>query len=331
MPQTRAPAVGRPLNVSLLAGSRAYRAYYDRSGSSASELTADEIAAGFPPRPALNLRYFGGRTIAHLVFANHYVGGTAAWDPADTASIDAALAKAMSDNDLQSVIQQYFDAPISSRMLPSVVLPGSAPGTIYKDQVEALVARICRHGALDGADTDSTVINILLPRGVVLVDGFSPGFRPPPGQEAEHERRQHAVVKVGGQDADSRHGLGGYHGSARVTPCGTAYYAVGVYSEAGNGIPIFDQPWKNVAATSYHQLNEARTDPDVDDATRTGDSARLGWYSAKGGEIGDIPVKEAGTSLALVFREVDLADGSGAVPVQLMWSNKAEAPAPRIA
>ena len=163
------------------------------------------------------------------------------------------------------------------------------------------------------------------------MDGFSPGFRPPPGQEAEHERRRHAVVKVGEQDADSRHGLGGYHGSARVTPCGTAYYAVGVYSETGNGIPIFDQPWKNVTATIYHQLNEARTDPDVDDATRTGDSARLGWYSAKGGEIGDIPVKEAGTSLALVFREVDLADGSGAVPVQLMWSNKAEAPAPRIA
>jgi len=212
-----------------------------------------------------------------------------------------------------------------------VVLHGSAQGTIYKDQVEAVVARICRHGALDGADTDSTVINILLPQGVVLVDGFSPGFRPPPGQEAEHQRRQHAVVTVGDQDADSRHGLGGYHGSARVTPCGTAYYAVGVYSEAGNGIPIFDQPWKNVAATIYHQLNEARTDPDVDDATRTGDSARLGWYSVKGGEIGDIPVKEAGTSLALVFPEVDLADGSGAVPVQLMWSNKAEAPAPRIA
>ena len=260
---------GRLLNVSLLAGSGAHRAYYDRSGSRVS--------------------------------------------------------------DLQSVIQQYYDVPISSRMLPSVVLPGSAPPTICKDQVEAVVARICRYGALDGADTGSTVINILLPRGVVLVDGFSPGFRPPAGQEAEHERRRHAVVKVGDQDADSRHGLGGYHGSARVTPCGTAYYAVAVYSEAGNGIPIFDQPWKNVAATIYHQLNEARTDPDVDDATRTGDSTRLGWYSVKGGEIGDIPVKEAGTSLALVFREVDLADGSGAVPVQLMWSNKAEAPAPRIA
>jgi len=322
---------GRLLNVSLLAGSGAHRAYYDRSGSSVSELTADELASGFPPRPALNLRFFGGRTIAHLVFANHYLGGTAAWDPADIASIDAALAKAMSDNDLQSVIQQYYDVPISSRMLPSVVLPGSAPATIHKDQVEALVARICRYGALDGADTDSTVINILLPRGVVLVDGFSPGFRPPPGQEAEHERRQHAVVKVGDEDADSRRGLGGYHGSARVTPCGTAYYIAGVYSEAGNGIPVFGQSWKNIAATLYHQLNEARTDPDVDDAIRTGDSARLGWYSAKGGEIGDIPVKEAGTSLPLIFREVDLADGSGAVPVQLMWSNRADAPAPRIA
>ena len=65
----------------------------------------------------------------------------------------------------------------------------------------------------------------------------------------------------------------------------------------------------------------------MDDAIRTGDSTRLGWYSARGGEIGDIPVKEAGTSLALVFREVDLADGSGAVPVQLMWSNKTSTPA----
>jgi len=52
---------GRLLNVSLLAGSGAHRAYYDRSGSSVSELTADELASGFPPRPALNLRPRGPR------------------------------------------------------------------------------------------------------------------------------------------------------------------------------------------------------------------------------------------------------------------------------
>ena len=89
MPETRAPAARRLLNVSLLGGSGAHRAYDDRSGSSISELTADELTAGFPPRPGLNLRFFGGRTIAHLVFANHYLGGAAARVSADIASIDA--------------------------------------------------------------------------------------------------------------------------------------------------------------------------------------------------------------------------------------------------
>jgi hypothetical protein len=312
----------RLLNVSLLAGSPAHLAYQARAGSSG---------------PGLNLRFCGGKTIADLVFVNHYLGGSGAWAVADTASIDAALAKAMTDNALQSVLQQYYGPVISSRMLPSAVLPGPAPAAIYKDQVEALVARIHGRGALGDADLGDadlgrTVVNIMLPRGVILVDGFSPGFRPPAGTEAEHQRRLRAVVQVGGEDADSRHGLGGYHGSARV-PAGAAstavYYAVGVYSEAGNGAPVFDQPWKNVAATFYHELNEARTDPDVEDAIRTGDGSRLGWYSAGGGEIGDIPVTEAGTSLALVFTEIELADGSGAVPVQLMWSNQDDGPARR--
>jgi len=326
---------GRLLNVSLLPGSRAHRAYSERAVMSVSDLTADQLAAGFPPRPALNLHNFDGKSIADLVFVNHYLGGSGAWDPADIASIDAALAKAMSDSGLQSVIQQYYDAAISSRMLPSVVLPDAAPARIYKDQVEALAAQIYTSGALAGADPGSTVVNIMLPRGTVLVDGFSPGFTPPPGQEAEHERRQQAVVKIDNDaDADSLNGLGGYHGSAHVTSGGTdtpVYYAVGVYSEGNNGIPVFDQSWKNVVATFYHELNEARTDPDVEDASRTNDTSKLGWYSRRGGEIGDIPMKEAGTNLSLVFQQVELADGSGTVPVQLMWSNKDDGPASHIA
>ena len=305
----------RLLNVSLLAGSPAHRAYHARAGSG--------------PRASLNLHFFGGKTIADLVFINRYLGGSGAWAYADTASIDAALAKTMTDSDLQSVLQQYFGPVISSRMLPSAVLPGPAPAVICKDQVEALVARIHGSGALGDADLGRTVVNIMLPRGVILVDGFSPGFQPPPGTEAEHERRLRAVVKIGGEDADSRHGLGGYHGSTNVAGA-AVYYAVGVYSEGGNGVPVFDQPWKNVAATFYHELNEARTDPDVEDAIRTGDSSRLGWYSARAGEIGDIPVTGTGTGLALVFAETELADGSGAVPVQLMWSNKDDGPAARI-
>jgi len=325
---------GRLLNVSLLAGSKAHRAYSERAGVSVSDLTADQLAAGFPPRPSLNLHNFGGKTIADLVFVNHYLGGSGSWDPADMASIDAALAKATSDSGLQSVIQQYYNPVISSRMLPSVVLPDAAPARIYKDQVEALAAQIYTSGALAGADPGSTVVNIMLPRGTVLVDGFSPGFTPPAGQEAEHEHRQRAVVKIDDEDADSTTGLGGYHGSTHVTSNGAdtaVYYAVGVYSEGSNGIPVFGQSWKNVVATFYHELNEARTDPDVEDVIRTNDSTKLGWYSNKGGEIGDIPMSEAGTNLTLVFQEVELADGSGTVPVQLMWSNKDDGPASHIA
>ncbi len=326
---------GRPLNVSLLAGSKAHRAYSARAGVSTSDLTPEQLAAGFQPQPSLNLQNFGGHTITDLVFVNYYLGGSGAWDQADIASIDAALAKAMSDSGLQSVIGQYYTAAISSRMLPSAVLPDPAPATIYKDQVEALAAQVYAGGALAGADPASTLVNIMLPRGTVLVDGFSPGFTPPAGQEAEHERRQQAVVKIDDdEDADSLGGLGGYHGSVHVTSAGTdvaVYYAVGVYSEGNNGIPVFDLSWKNVVATFYHELNEARTDPDVEDVIRTNDSSKLGWYSSKGGEIGDIPMKEAGTNLTLVFQEVELADASGTVPVQLMWSNKDDGPASSIA
>jgi hypothetical protein len=75
---------GRFLNVSLLAGSGAHRAYYGRSGSGVSELTADELTAGFLPRPALNLRFFGGRTIAHLAFATRPAPPPPAWPDSAT-------------------------------------------------------------------------------------------------------------------------------------------------------------------------------------------------------------------------------------------------------
>ncbi|MGZ4414990.1 MAG: hypothetical protein ACXVRZ_11565, partial [Gaiellaceae bacterium] len=72
-----------------------------------------------------------------------------------------------------------------------------------------------------------------------------------------------------------------------------------------------------------------RTDPDVEDAIRAGDSPEanrfLGWYSPKGGEIGDIPMEEAGASLSTVMQEVPLTRGATA-PVQLMWSNALSAP-----
>lgn len=320
--------LGYALNVSLAPDSAAHRRVRPPPPPPSHDRRSAQLASGFNPQPAWNLIDAGGKTISDLVFVNCYVGTSGAWSAADMASIDGALSKTMSDANLQTVIQQYYPArPISSRMLPSVTHLAILGATAYKDTVEALVTELHAAGAIGGADAGSTVIDVLLPPGVVLSSDFSPGFVPPAASVQSHERRVGGVIKVGPNEAaDSRHGLGGYHGSVQADGT-TVYYAAGVYSEGANGIVVFDRPWKNVVATLCHELNEARTDADVEDVNRTGDQLKLGWYSqAGGGEIGDLPINEA-TDIHQVFREVPLADGSGTVPIQLMWSNKDGGPA----
>jgi hypothetical protein len=112
------------------------------------------------------------------------------------------------------------------------------------------------------------------------------------------------------------------------------YYAIGVYSEnlpdgRTNGIPVFDQSWKNVVATFYHELNEARTDADVEDAIRAGNDPSavkfLGWTSKQGEECGDFPVFEA-NPLTQVFQEVKLTNSNETAPVQFQYSDHAHGP-----
>jgi hypothetical protein len=83
---------------------------------------------------------------------------------------------------------------------------------------------------------------------------------------------------------DSSSGLGGYHGSVHPNSSTTVYYAIGVFSEnlngGTNGIVALDAPWKNIVTTFYHELNEARTNPDVEDADRlNNESGILGWIN----------------------------------------------------
>ncbi|MEV6111228.1 hypothetical protein AB0L59_01620 [Streptomyces sp. NPDC052109] len=328
----------RPLNVVMSPKSPVAQAYARRA-CEAEASTAPVMSDGFRVLPKWDLVHFGGKTIADLVFVNRYVGGEGAWDRRDIQNIDAALAAAMSDSRLQSVIAQYYPSPITSRMLePSRVVPGYVPPRFFKDDAEELASRLFLGGDLDESDPEQSVINLMLPRGVVLVDGFSPSFRPPPGMEEENGRRRRALIKVDDDESDSTHGLGGYHGSVHVNRNGqdvTVYYAVGVFSEGDNGIAVFDGAngaWQNVVATFYHELNEARTDPDVEDAIRLNDVSKIGWYSPGGnGEIGDLPIKEVESAprpdIGRVFTTVPLEQGSGGVPIQLMWSNKAHAPA----
>jgi hypothetical protein len=275
-----------------------------RPGTDASELYRSARVAGIPANPSLNLQRFPGKTIEHLTFTHVYLGGTAAWLSDDIQHIDWALPAAMLDSHLNNVLAQYFpDGKPTAAFETSRVLDGSLPDRVYRDTIEGILATL----DVSRFDLASTVFCLLLPRGVVLVDG----------------------VSTDENGVDSEHGLGGYHGSIHVKR-DTIYYAVAVYSEGTNGIAVFPEGWKNTCAVFYHELCEARTDPDVEDAIRAGHSPRahdfLGWYSLLGGEIGDIPLEEVGSNLASVVTEVELASGGQMVPVQLMWSNAVAGP-----
>ena len=311
----------RPMNVVARRGSHAedkYRAFGGVHG-----LEPEQLAPGMARTPAHDLLYHGGRTIAALTFTNFYVGADA-WPQSDIDNIDQALAAAMSDPQLNNVMAEYFSGnPPTTAFKPSQKLAGPAPKQCSQGDVEQLVGKLLADGKLAGFAYDSTVFNLMLPPGTVLND--NPAVGAARGAPSGEVRSRHFVPEE--EEADSLHGLGGYHGS--ISAGGqTIYYAVGVYSDGTggqtNGIPVFDAPWKNVVATFYHELNEARTDPDVEAVIKGGASSMLGWTSRQGEECGDFPVFEA-NPLTQVFQEVALP-GGGMVPVQFQYSDRVHGP-----
>jgi hypothetical protein len=304
-----------------------------------------DLAAGFQPTPTEDLFFHAGKTIKDLSFTNLYLGDTAAWPGTDIANIDKSLAAAMTDAGLNDVMSQYFgNAPITAAFKPSRILPGAPTPSFSHGDVVALVKALVKGGALAGFDFSSTVFNFILPNGTTLTTDLKKthiqagrvrsAAKLPAKSVTRRAFRAQALRAfapfASGADS-SLSGLGGYHGSVHVTkPKATIYYAISVYSDGANGIVAFDQPWKNIVATSYHELQEVRTDPDVEDALKARSLKKatrlLGWVSASGNEVGDFPMSEAGANLAEVMQEVPLADGSGTVPVQLMYSNRVHGP-----
>jgi hypothetical protein len=332
------PRIRPRLNVVLAPDSAAHRSFGPPTPIPTSAPRTPNLAPGFTAQPSWNLTAEGGKTISSLTFVNCYVGPAREWNAADRANIDAGLQSALTDAGLQAVMAQYYPGPITSTMLASNVLDVALPAKVYKDTVEALAQQLHAEGVLQTADPASSVIDIMLPKGIVLSSEPSPAAHAagahgagPPSAIERAPPRDAGVPPIGPESAvESTEGLGGYHGSVRLADGTEIYYAVGVYSEGGNGIVAFEEPWKNVVATFYHELNEARTDPDVEAVNAPGNDRLLGWYSHVGqGEIGDLPINACGGDLGLVFKEVPLANGAGSVPIQLMWSNAAGGPAVR--
>ncbi|WP_426420310.1 hypothetical protein [Bradyrhizobium genosp. A] len=318
----------RPMNVVTTPGSPAEKYYRGMAAPMAAVVAA--TASKFAPTAAHNLINHGGNIIQDLVYTNFYIGGASSWAASDIKNIDDALAAAMADTNLNNVMMQYFkNKPITTTFEPSHILPGARPSQFSQGDVEQLVHSLFQQGALQGFDFGSTVFNFLLPSGTILTTDEDPTAAISPVGNAAA-----AAIPVE-DEASSLRGLGGYHGSIHPTSKVTIYYAIGVFSEArpsgsDNGIVAFDQPWKNIVATFYHELNEARTDPDVEDAIRAGSSPNavrfLGWTSEQGEECGDFPITEAGANLSRVMKEVNLTNGTRTVPIQFQYSNAVAGP-----
>jgi len=329
MTEEKSKQVVRPLRVFVGHGTKAEKGFRACMSMPSPEV----IAPGIPPTPAHDLIFHGGHTIADLVFTNFYVGGAGAWKASDIQNIDRALAAAMSDEDLNNVMSQYYPlGKITSTFEPSQTLAGPPPKVYSQGDVGVLVQQLFTAGTLNGFDFKSTVFNFMLPSGTILNTDTTPT-----GAEVSVRAEKVKTRLPAEEDEDSTQGLGGYHGSVHVGTGAAAkiiYYAIGVYSEnlpdgTTNGIPVFDQAWKNVVATFYHELNEARTDADVEDAIRAGNDPSgvkfLGWTSKQGEECGDFPVFEA-NPLTQVFQEVKLTNSSETVPVQFQYSDHAHGP-----
>jgi hypothetical protein len=321
----------RPMNVHVAPGSSAEKAFRALAGLPG---TPEAIAPAIPPTPRHDLHFHGGKTIANLKFKNFYIGGNSSWQTSDIQAIDQSLSAAMADQDLNNVMAQYFSQPISTAALASDVLAGTPPAVVSQADVENMVRDLYKNGKLATFDLASTVFDFLLPSGTVLNTDTTPSGNGAMKLLAQ-ARRAPAIPH---DEDDSLNGLGGYHGSVHIPVAGggqdTVYYAVGVYSEkladgTDNGIPVWSEAWKNVVATFYHELNEARTDADVGDAIAAGNDPNavkfLGWTSSQGEECGDFPVAEA-NPLTLVFKEVQLTGSTDTVPVQFQYSNAVHGP-----
>ena len=294
-------AKAQPMRIQARKGSKAERLYFDKSALPQAFSMPKSIAPGINPSVMDDLIYHGGKVVPQMEFQNIYLGGSDSWQASDVVSIDTAINLAMTDRRLNNVMLQYFPGvAMSCDMRESFILDAAKPKRLAEADVQALVTSLYDSALLKKKDLESTLFNLILPSGTTLHLGSS----------------------------SSTDGLGGFHGSLHMRRGGnkvTLYYSANVYSEprdggGENGIVAFDRPWKNVVGTLYHEINEFRTDPDVNDAIEKNDNDFIGWNSRRGHEIGDQPIFVA-TNLNQVFKEVRTANGKRRIPVQFMFSN----------
>lgn len=225
------------------------------------------------------MTFRGGKVLDAPVVQPIYLGQywSSAAGKADRAYLDG-FAGAVVKGQHQALLGQYGVHAGTSQ--PSVVASGPSM-RVTRDDVAKLVLQQVASGAVK--DGPQTVHLVMLPPNAVL--------------EAE-------------PGVTSRDGLGGFHGSVIDAKGKPVYFAVVCYSKGQNGIDFDGVARDNISITASHELDEAFTDPDVE-------NGQLGWYNDKYGEIGDLAVNSGLVPLDKAF----VKDERG-YAVQLEWSNR---------
>ena len=233
-----------PMRIQVAPGSEAeYRHYRSAVRRSGEIFQREALAPGVSASPQDDLIFRGGKTLPRMGFQNVYLGHPSDFAAGDVESIDDSITRLMRDQQLQSIIQQYFKGKkLEYDIAPSVILDENRRNEMDEPDVQNKVIDLFDKKLITTTDLDRTVFNLILPPDTVL--------------------------RLNG--STSPNGLGGYHGSVHFARGGqtrTLYYSANVYSaiRSGrrNGIPFFSAPWKNVVCTLYHELIESQTDPDV--------------------------------------------------------------------
>jgi len=230
------------------------------------------------------LQYFGGKILKHPSFVSVYAGsywvsekGTQDRDSLDQCSKTATTGSYASLWKEYGIDKGKFSGSTTIPLL-------SNRRTVDESAIQQLVASAISRGGVKKPDGE-TVYTIFLPPGITLA----------------------------ADDVDSRHGLGGFHGSYLDNGSGKrVYYAALAYAEGSNGIPFTNSSVDNISIAASHEWTEAVTDPNVN-------AGKLGWYDKRFGEVGDIPFK-------LGLRLSDLWGRVGGCAVQKEWSNVASKP-----
>ena len=290
-----------PMRIQARPGSLAEQRYYLKSSLPGLAWPSPKaIAPGIDPSPLDDLIFHGGKVVPQMEFQNIYVSAGTDWVESDIVNIDSAITRAMRDKRFNNVMLQYFPGAAVSCDPRASIVAGVKPRSMDEPDVQSMVVAMYDDKKVARSNLGSTIFNLVLPPGTVLKLGSS----------------------------NSLNGLGGYHGSVHVQRAGktvTRYYSASVFSQMlangrENGIVAFDRPWKNVVGTLVHEINEFRTDADVNDAIQKNSNDFLGWTSRKGHECGDQPIFVA-AELNLVFKQIKAVGGTSRVPVQFMYSN----------